>query len=133
MTEDTEKCVAVLTRCGPYSRAQAVALVPTLSGEEVAALKGLHERLLALDAAAEEGPPGSDTKPEPWKLQAELNEVGRKFRQLENVIADREAKAARAKANEQKALEQKVTKETKRESPLAKRPVPNHNEAGASG
>jgi hypothetical protein len=124
MTTDTEKCVDVLTRCGPYSRAQAAALVPTLSGEEVAALVQLNGRLLALDAAAEDGPPGSEPKPEPWKLQQELNDIGRKFRQLESVIADREAKTTRAKAAEPKNVEQKATKETKRK---------NHDEAGGSG
>ena len=103
MTNDTEKCVTVLTRCGPYSRAQASDLVPTLASEEVAALVGLHGRLAVLEAATEDGVPGGEQKPEPWKLQQELAEIGERFRQLLNVIADREARAKATKAIEQKA------------------------------
>jgi hypothetical protein len=124
MTTDTENCVAVLTRCGPYSRAQAAALVPTLAGEEVAALKELHGRLTALDAAAEDGPPGAETKPEPWKLQEELNDVGRKFRRLESVIADREAI---------KAKEQKVAKAAKPNGDSRKRAEAAAGQAQSDG
>ena len=78
----------------------------------------------ALDAAAEDGPPGSEPKPEPWKLQQELNDIGRNFRRIENVIADREAI---------KAKEQKVAKAAKPNGDSRKRAEAAAGQAQSDG
>lgn len=106
MSIDTPKCVAVLTRCGPFSHRQAEALVPTLKPEEAQQLLALHAGLEQLEAPPDRKPgfagqPGEIIPPSPEKRDA-LNklatEIGERFRQLQDAIADRQAAEAEAAA-----------------------------------
>jgi hypothetical protein len=85
MTEDTAKCVAVLTRCGAYSRVGAEQLVKTLKGEDVAGLIKMHDGLAQLEQPI---PPGQTIDHE--GRQKLLAQIGESFRTFLNSLADRQ-------------------------------------------
>lgn len=91
---DTEKCVAVLTRCGPHSRASALAFVPTLTGDEVQELVKLHLGISKLDESLPAEASPEDRKKFNEAHNGLLREVGSRFQSLANAVADRQAKDA---------------------------------------
>jgi acyl-CoA reductase-like NAD-dependent aldehyde dehydrogenase len=98
MTNDTQACVAVLTRCGPYSRLQALALVPQLVPGEV-------KELLAL--AAELGQLEQKQQP-PAEYDRRLAAIGDRFHKFRNDLADRCAAEAQKHAGEKQHSKQIV-------------------------
>jgi len=97
MTNDTETCAAVLTRCGAYARSQALELVPTLAATEVEELARLHAGLLKTDELPPADAPEIDKQKFRAAQTALLAEIGGRYRTLTDAIADRQAKEAAAK------------------------------------
>lgn len=97
---DITKCVAVLTRCGPFSNVAGRLYFDTLEDGERQELLALYSALESIEERTEElGKPEAERKKPtitPEQARQELRLIGEKFNKLTDGVADRHSKKTAA-------------------------------------